>query len=573
MTPDAVFARALHARCRGAWWRRPWRVPGRIHGAPPLGMHGSDDFCMSTTRSIEGRWQRAREYLRTSQFQAAQVQLESLRAMAPDDARTCVLAAQMAWHHGRVRESAAFALTAARIVADHPEVLSATVEALLQAGEMAAARALLDRPAWRSMVDIEALTACAGYCQDFNEPAMALATLDRIAMLLGDNAPLQLFRGQQLEYLGRLAEAEACYLRCLRLDPGCGRAAYWLARLPRQKILQQLRPAIETGLSRAPRGTHMHAAFEFAQYHVLEALGRYDDAWSALVRGNAEMRVLSASDTPRHREVIRRLMDGLSSSTLGYAKRNPHGPCPIFVIGLPRSGTTLLERMLSNHSKVAAAGELVDFTHTLLWSADTRPISSDAFLARLPALDWSQAGQRYLSQTAWRAQGKSHFVDKGPTNWKVAGLIQAALPQSRILNMVRDPLDVCFGNWRAMFGDAYSWNYDFADLAEHYRDYSESMRMWREAFPGAVLDVHYAELVREPAAVLRRVFDFCGLPWEAGCEDPSRNAAPVTTLSSAQVREPLHTRGLGGWRRYAVQLEPLRQLLQAGLCDEPVGVE
>lgn len=539
---------------RDAWLPRPSHVDG----------HG-----MSTVRTIEGRWKRACEYLRTSQVQAALVQLESLRAMAPEDARTCILGAHIAWHHDRVRESAALALAAARVVPDDHELMCAAVAALLQTGETAAARALLDRPAWQGVVDIEALTARAGFLQDFSEPDMALATLDRIAALQGDSAPLCLFRGQQLEYLGRLSEAEKCYLQCLRLDQGCGRAAYWLARLPRRTVVQDLRPVIEAGLQHARRGTSMHAAFEFAMYHTLEALGQYDEAWGALVRGNAEMRALNAPAVPRRDMDTRRLMDKLSSCSLGGATCNPDGPRPVFVIGLPRSGTTLLERMLSNHSQVTAAGELVDFTHALLWAADTRMIFSDTWLARLPALDWSQVGHRYLSRTAWRAKGKSHFIDKGPTNWMVTGLIHAALPQSRVLNMVRDPLDVCFGNWRAMFGDAYSWNYDFADLAEHHRDYSALMRFWREAFPGAVLDVHYSELVQDPASVLRRVFDFCGLPWEAGCEDPSRNAAPVTTLSSAQVREPLHQRGLGGWRRYAVQLEPLRQLLQAGLSDDP----
>ncbi|MGH8182497.1 MAG: sulfotransferase [Rhodanobacteraceae bacterium] len=529
----------------------------------------ADGQGMSSVRTIEGRWKRACEYLRAAQLPAAQVQLESLRAMAPEDARTCILGAHVAWHHDRIRESAALALAAARVVPDDHELMCATVDALLQTGETAAARALLDRPTWQGVVDIEALTARAGFLQDFGEPDKALATLERIAALQGSNAPLRLFRGQQLEYLGRLNEAENCYLQCLRLDPGCGRAAYWLARLPRRTVVQDLRPVIEKGLQHAQRGTSMHAAFEFAAYHALEAFGQYDEAWGALVRGNAEMRALNAPVVAMRDMDTQRLMDRFSSCALGHATCNPDGPLPIFVTGLPRSGTTLLERMLSNHSQVTAAGELVDFTHALLWAADTRVIFSDALLARLPTLDWSQVGHRYLSRTAWRAKGRSYFIDKGPTNWMLTGLIHAALPQSRILNMVRDPLDVCFGNWRAMFGDAYSWNYDFADLAEHHRNYSTLMQFWREAFPGAVLDVHYAELVQDPASVLRRVFDFCGLPWEAGCEDPSRNMAPVTTLSSAQVREPLHARGLGGWRRYAAQLEPLRQLLRSGLRDKP----
>lgn len=516
---------------------------------------------MSTARSIDRHWQRARAYLRAWQLPAAQAQLDSLRALAPEDVRTRLLTALIAWQHDHVRYAAAAALDAAKIVPDDPGLLCATIETLLQAGETAAGRILLDRPGWQQVGDTEALIAYAGFLQDFGEPARALAVLDRIAAQQADNASLQLFRGQQLEYLGRIDEAEASYLESLRLDAGCGRAAYWLARLRQQTALHNYLEVIETGLQRARCGTQMHAAFEFALYHTLEGLGRYDDAWSALVRGNAEMRAFYAPDTARQHSEMQWLRDALASRTIEPAERNPDGPCPIFIIGLPRSGTTLLERMLSNHSQVTTAGELVDFGHALLWAADTRLIFADKFLARLPELKWSEVGRRYVSQTAWRARGKAYFIDKRPTNWSVAGLIHAALPQARVLNVVRDPMDVCFGNWRAMFGDAYPWTYDFANLAEQYRDYNELMGYWHTASPGAILDVPYARLVQEPATVLRDVFDFCGLPSEAGCEDPRRNAAPVSTLSAAQVREPVHARGLGRWRSYAAQLEPLRKLL------------
>ncbi|MGH8113699.1 MAG: sulfotransferase [Rhodanobacteraceae bacterium] len=517
---------------------------------------------MSAARSVDRHWKRARGYLRLWQLPAAQAQLESLRLLAPEDVRTRLLAALLAWHQDRVRDSASLALDAATSVPDDAELLCVAIEALLQAGETAAAHALLGRPAWQHITDAEILIACAGFLQDFGEPARALASLGRIAALEAGDASLHLFRGQQLEYMGKLAEAESCYRQCLQLDPGCGRAAYWLVRLQRQTTVHNFRSEIETGLQRARRGTHMHAAFEFALYHTLEDLGRYDEAWSALVRGNAEMRSLNAPDTAREHAEMQRFRDRVSSCAIGTATYDREGPRPIFIVGLPRSGTTLLERMLSNHSQVATAGELVDFGNALLWTADTRLIFGEKFLARVPELDWQEVGRRYLSRAAWRAQGNAYFIDKQPTNWTVAGLIHAALPQAGILNVVRDSMDVCFSNWRAMFGDAYSWGYDFADLAQQYREYDGLMRYWHAAFPGAMLDVPYAGLVREPASVLREVFDFCGLPWEAGCEDLRRNVAPVTTLSSAQVREPVHTRGLGGWRRYATQLEPLRQLLQ-----------
>ena len=526
---------------------------------------------MNDTRAIDRHWQRARAYLQSWQLPAARAQFESLQRLAPADVRTLLLGAVLAWHGDHVRESAARALAAAEHVPDDAGLLAATIEALLQAGESAVAHELLARPAWQQTLDVDALTAYAGFQQDFNEPAAALATLDRLMTLQPDNAALQLFRGQQLEYLGRLDAAQACYLDCLLRDPGCGRAAYWLARLPHAALRHDLPAIIGTGLKTAPYGTSMHASFEFARYHACEARGEYGEAWDALARGNAEMHVASGRAGAPQDVGMQRFVESLALDPREGATHAASAPCPIFIVGLPRSGTTLLERMLSNHSQVATAGELVDFGNALLWGADTRLLFGQAFLARAPTLDWSQIGQRYLAQAGWRAQGRPYFIDKRPTNWTVAGLTHCALPNAPIVNVVREPLDVCFGNWRALFGDAYPWVYDFNDLARQYHDYHATMQHWHALFPGAVLDVAYEDLVRDPAAVLRRVFDFCGLPWEAGCEDPRRNTAPVTTLSSAQVRGPIDAYGIGRWRRYAPQLEPLRQRLQAHADPRATG--
>jgi hypothetical protein len=217
--------------------------------------------------------------------------------------------------------------------------------------------------------------------------------------------------------------------------------------------------------------------------------------------------------------------------------------------------------MLGNHSNVALAGELTDFGMQLHWSADTANTHSDAFIARIPDLDLAETGRRYLAQTRWRAQGNAFFIDKQPPNWIFAGLIQAALPRARILHLVRDPMDVCFSNWRAFFGDAYLYSYDLGTLAAHFNDYRKVMAHWQAVMPGAILDVPYAELVNEPEATLRRVFDFCGLEWESGCADISRNAAPSATLSAAQVRTPIHTQASEQWRSYASQLSALRAAL------------
>jgi hypothetical protein len=231
---------------------------------------------------------------------------------------------------------------------------------------------------------------------------------------------------------------------------------------------------------------------------------------------------------------------------------------------MPRSGTTLLDRMLSNHSQVASAGEINDFLRQLHWAADVPPIGVHGMLGallRVPNIDPAELGARYLAQTQWRAQGRRFYIDKLPVNIQMVPFIRRALPHAPILHMVRDPMDVCFSNFKAMFGNVSAYSYDMQALAHYHGLYRRLVDEWRSSLPGAMLDVHYEELVRQPADVLRRVLSHCGLDEESACLHPERNTAPVATPSNMQVREPIHTRGLGTWQPYAHQLEPLRQWL------------
>jgi hypothetical protein len=205
----------------------------------------------------------------------------------------------------------------------------------------------------------------------------------------------------------------------------------------------------------------------------------------------------------------------------------------------------------------------MDFGAQLHWLADTRNVGSDGLLEKLPNLDYAELGRRYLARTQWRAGGRTFFIDKQPPNWVLAGAIHAALPQAPILNLVRDPMDTCFSNWRAYFGDACAYSYDLHALAVYFHDYRNTMAHWRRVMPGVILDVPYSDLVGEPEAVMRKVFAHCGLEWDPGCLDMRSNPTPVATLSAAQVRTPLHTNAFGEWRRYAARLEPLRRALEA----------
>jgi hypothetical protein len=325
---------------------------------------------------------------------------------------------------------------------------------------------------------------------------------------------------------------------------------------------------IRAQLHAVEKGSEDHAAFEFAQYKELEDLGRYEDAFAALERGNAIMYSRLSHDMQRERE----LFEGIRRLFTPDFVRGPgariNGPVPIFIVGLPRSGTTLLDRILDNHPDVVSTGERIDFPRQLRWAANLHgnDLIDAKLLDRILRVDYDELGRRYLEQTQWRTPGSSFFVDKLPANHMLLGLIHRALPQAPILHMVRDPMDVCFSNYRALFGESYPYSYQLDALASHYLQYRMLMRHWNDVMPGCVLDVSYADLVTNPEPTLATVFAHCGLRPVPGCSDLTRNATAVNTLSSAQIREPIHTRSLGEWRRYERQLAPLRGVLQsAGL--------
>jgi tetratricopeptide (TPR) repeat protein len=514
-------------------------------------------------RSVARHWERARAYLQQRNLPAASVQLESLRALAPGDARTQALAARFVSMQGRPRDAATHALAAAQVVGDDTLVLGDLIETLLQVGESATAHDLLQRPVWQQAEEADTLLRYADLRRQFGEHAQALAAFDRLVALRPADGMLRRHRGQQLEFLGRLAEAEAEYKACLARLPGYGRAAYSLVRLRKQSRGDPHLAMIDAGQRQTRPGSAAHADFDFARYHVLEDLGQIDAAWQALAAANATMHALAAADVARELAGTQLFCEQAAARPPRVAGVHQAGPRPIFIIGLPRSGTTLLERMLANHSQVASAGELADFGRQLLRVANTAPGWDADFFARQLALDFAEVGRGYLAQTRWRAGGRAFYVDKRPGNYLVAGLIHAALPEAKILHLVRDPMDVAFSLWRARFGNTYAWSYDFKALATHYGQYRRLLDTWHAAYPGAILDVAYGDLVGAPAATLRRVVQHCGLAWEEGCEDITRNTLPVSTLSSAQVREPLHSNAIGHWHRYEGQLGPLRQLLSA----------
>lgn len=516
----------------------------------------------------ERLWRRAQRYIADEQVAAAKVTLESLVGREPTRVAARMLLASVYVSEQRVREAAEQAIAASTMLPDDADAVVATTHCLLRLGEAVAARDCLGRfDAPNKQLPGDKLTAIAHVYQLLGEHPAALALMDRAQAQGFDNPDFRYFHGLQLQFNGRLDEALREMEGCLKLEPTFGRASLTLARARRQTPGSNHLEFIRSKLPQVQPGSEDHAAFEFAQYKEFEDLNRYDEAFAALERGNAIKYVRQQHDPEREAALFDAIIESTSAEFLGRTTRQTvtadEGPTPIFVVGLPRSGTTLLDRILDNHPDVTSTGERIDFPRQLRWAANQHgnEVIDEKLLERLPRIDYAELGRRYLAQTRWRAEGKAYYVDKLPPNYMVLGFIHRALPHVPILHMVRDPMDVCFSNFRALFGDSYAYSNDLHALASHYTGYRKLMQHWHAGMPGRIFDVDYGDLVRTPEETIAAVLAYCGLRYVPGCGDMTRNRSAVNTLSSTQVREPIHARNLGAWRHYARQLEPLRMAL------------
>jgi hypothetical protein len=241
---------------------------------------------------------------------------------------------------------------------------------------------------------------------------------------------------------------------------------------------------------------------------------------------------------------------------------------------MPRTGTTLLERILTSHPQVYSAGELTNFALVVKRTAGTASslVLDPDTLRAARKLDFKPVGEAYVESTRPRTGHTAHFIDKMPLNFFYAGFIHRALPNAKILCLRRNPLDSCLSNYRQLFATQfpyYNYAYDLLDTGHYYAQFERLLAHWRQVLSGSYIEIHYEQLVADTEAEVRRVLQFCGLPWDAACLQFHANSAPVATASSVQVRQPIYRSSLQRWRRYGAQLEPLKQLLSSEGVELP----
>ena len=369
--------------------------------------------------------------------------------------------------------------------------------------------------------------------------------------------------GHVLRTVGRSAECVAAYRRAVTLDPAFGEAWWSLAdlktfRFSAEDIASMNAEAIGAELRGEDR-CHLH----FALGKAMEDDGQYRSAFHHYAQGNAARRAQVRWDgDAAHAYVLaceRLLTKGF------FAERSGAGAVerdPIFIIGLPRAGSTLIEQILSSHSQVEGTMELPTL------GAVARRLGSGApgqhalrhlqTLATLPVPNLADLGRAYLAGTRrYRRTNKPRFIDKMPDNFNFVGLIHLALPKATIIDARRHPMATCFSAWKQCFTKGQGFTYDLGELGRHYRDYVRLMAHFDHELPGRVLRVCHEDLVTDTEVQVRRLLHHCGLPYESGCMAHHLNPRPIRTASSEQVRRPISADGLDQWRHFEPFLEEL----------------
>jgi tetratricopeptide (TPR) repeat protein len=374
----------------------------------------------------------------------------------------------------------------------------------------------------------------------------------------------------------RADESVTAYRRAIEMEPTLGEAYWSLANLKTFRFSAQDASAMRSALDRTDLAEEDRLHLEFALGKALEDEGSYESSFAHYAAGNAQHRLhhpYSADENSRFVSRSKRQFSAEFFSARGVAAI-PVSPVPIFIVGLPRAGSTLIEQILASHPLVEGTIELPDIPQLVreLVGRDEGGHEDHFFeaLAALSAPQLAELGERYLASTrVHRTRGAPYFIDKMPNNCLYIGLIQLILPNAKIIDARRHPLGCCFSAFKQHFSRGQSFTYDLEDLGRYYADYVELMAHTDEVLPGRVHRVFYETMVRDTESEVRRLLDYCGLAFDERCLKFYDNERPVRTASSEQVRRPIFTEGLDHWRHYEPWLSPLKRALGETLTAYP----
>ena len=437
-----------------------------------------------------------------------------------------------------------------------------------RADALSAAQAAAEA-AGRAPVQPAALDGVGYFLVHAGEHAAALQAYDRAILAAPDDPDLLSKRAVVHRYLGNFAAAAADHEAVLALLPGDPDALKGLADLNRQTEDRNRLETMQQTLSRLPADSREASTLHFALAKSFDDLQRYAESWSHLAAGNRIERGLFEYEASTDRAALERIAAAFPD--IESVRPDTSGERPIFIVGLPRTGTTLVERIIGNHSAVHSAGELSALSEAIGAAVDRcegpKPRDWLDYGTCLGRVDAAYVARRYLDLAQTRRGDRPYFSDKQPTNFVYCPLILRAFPNARIVHLTRHPLAAGYAIFKTRFVGTYPFAYDLREIGEFYVGYRRLMRHWHAILPGRILDLAYEDVVQAIEPATRRLLDYLGLPFEPACLEFHLNPRSTSTASAVQVRQPLYDSSLHQWRHYAAQLTTLRdQLAAAGIA-------
>ena len=439
-------------------------------------------------------------------------------------------------------------------------------QTLIRRQKHAAARVELDQllKADPTNFDYRVLAATADL--GLGQHERALDIYDAMLADLPTSWDVPLWRGHVLKTVGRVPEAISSYQAAAAARPNFGDAYWSLANLKTYRFSDAELDEMRIQEASEPISTADRYHLCFALGKALEDRGAFEQSWRYYERGNGLKRTESRyrpeiieTNTRRQIEVCSR---AFFEERKGWGAPDAD---PIFILGLPRSGSTLLEQILASHSMVDGTQELPDIQAMVLDLQGRNPDLDHplypAAMTNLTADEVLALGRKYLADTQTHRSGRPYFIDKMPNNFRHIGLIHLILPNAKIIDARRDPLACCFSNLKQLFAQGQEFAYSIDDIARYYRTYLELMDHWDKALPGAVLRVQHEDVVNDLEPSVRRLLDYCGLPFEPACLEFHKTRRSIRTPSSEQVRQPIFRDSLEQWTTYKTWLEPLSEAL------------
>ncbi len=510
---------------------------------------------------------------RMGDLKGAEQQYRKVLRQDPDDVDALRLLAGLAMRAKQWSDAETLLKKALDLAPDFYQGWQDLGQALQEQDQMEAALEAYQRAARLKPTEAAPLTGAGTVAAMSGQHTDAIDYFQRALTKQQDNAGALAGLGHVLKTIGQQEEAVAAYRRCAELNPGHGEAYWSLANLETFRFEQQEVAAMNAQLAREDLPNEPRVNFLFALGKSHEDAGEYDSAFDYYRQGNELRRSAENYDPVNTIDTHDKLMDVFSAEF--FAEREAWGnqsPAPIFIVGMPRSGSTLLEQILASHSLVEGTHELPELSRaaksTRRFGMERR--SYPKAVLDMTADDAAQVGEEYLQRSARHRRDQApYFTDKLPNNFAHIGLLQLILPNAKVIDARRHPLDSCMGTYKQLFARGQPFSYDLYELGEFYLEYRRLMEHWHSVLPGKVLDVQYEDVVGDLDSQVRRILDFCELPFEQACIDFHRTERAVKTASSEQVRQPIYASSLHSWRRFEAHLGPLIEVLEPLLMTLP----